>query len=116
MGPLKSAAINEARIVAERQDMNMNFNAEIRNRLNQELDELRRQVAQRCDLLVQHEADVIDQRVTRAARETAFNFLVQRSERLREVEQALERLHKGSYGKCEHCQSSIGERRLQAVP
>jgi DnaK suppressor protein len=36
--------------------------------------------------------------------------------RLREVEQALERIEDGSYGTCEACGKEIPEERLEAVP
>jgi DnaK suppressor protein len=94
----------------------MNTTKEMRRYLNQELNELRMQIAQRSDLLVHRAPDAFDNSLLMAARETAMDFLVQRSAKLREVEEALDRIRRGSYGKCEECQSPIGERRLRALP
>jgi RNA polymerase-binding transcription factor DksA len=35
---------------------------------------------------------------------------------LREINEALERITKGTYGKCERCQKPIAEERLEAIP
>jgi DnaK suppressor protein len=40
----------------------------------------------------------------------------QQSAELREVEEALRRLEKGTYGICEMCESPIGEERLKVKP
>jgi DnaK suppressor protein len=36
--------------------------------------------------------------------------------RLREVEEALQRLSRGAYGRCEECGEEIAAKRLQAIP
>ena len=43
-------------------------------------------------------------------------MLEQARARLIEVEQAVKRTTDGSYGRCDHCGSDIGEERLDAIP
>ncbi|HVL80182.1 MAG TPA: TraR/DksA C4-type zinc finger protein [Actinomycetota bacterium] len=49
-------------------------------------------------------------------REQTFSIMVSAEERVREVEAALERLEKGSYGRCEMCNTEIPPARLEAKP
>jgi len=37
-------------------------------------------------------------------------------QRLRNINQALEKIKKGTYGKCENCKEPICEKRLEAIP
>lgn len=38
------------------------------------------------------------------------------SDELTELQQALERMEKGTWGQCEHCHQAIGHNRLRALP
>lgn len=49
-------------------------------------------------------------------REFEMSIASHGSETLQEIEDALERIEDGSYGKCEDCSKQIGARRLEAVP
>ena len=49
-------------------------------------------------------------------REFEMSMASHGSETLQEIEDALERIEDGSYGKCEDCGKQIGARRLEAVP
>lgn len=49
-------------------------------------------------------------------RELAMNLSEAERQRLREVEDALERIEAGSYGQCESCSNMISTPRLEALP
>ncbi len=49
-------------------------------------------------------------------RELALNLVSSEQKLLYEVNEALRRLEKGSFGCCEQCGKSIGRKRLQAIP
>ncbi|HEX9654896.1 MAG TPA: TraR/DksA C4-type zinc finger protein [bacterium] len=49
-------------------------------------------------------------------REKAFFFATQEGRFLYHIEQAIERIEKGTYGLCHECGKPIGKERLEAVP
>ncbi len=49
-------------------------------------------------------------------REKAFFFATQEGRFLYHIEQAIERIEKGTYGLCHECAKPIGKERLEAVP
>ena len=49
-------------------------------------------------------------------RDTALNLASGESARLTEVSDALSRIEKGTYGKCEGCEVDIPKKRLEAFP
>jgi RNA polymerase-binding protein DksA len=49
-------------------------------------------------------------------REKAFFFATQEGRFLYHIEQAIERIEKGTYGLCHECSKPIGKERLEAVP
>ena len=49
-------------------------------------------------------------------REKAFHFASRDSRLLYHIDQALERVHKGTYGECEACGDEIAHGRLEVVP
>lgn len=49
-------------------------------------------------------------------REKAFFFATREGRFLYHIEQALERIEKGTYGLCQECGEPIGRERLEAVP
>ena len=49
-------------------------------------------------------------------RDFALNLLTSEHDIMFEIEQALQRLTEGSYGRCELCESAISSARLEAVP
>ncbi len=62
------------------------------------------------------EADHIDQGASEELRYNQFAFQEHDNLLLREVEEALERIHDKTYGYCEETGDPIGIRRLEAVP
>ena len=48
--------------------------------------------------------------------EFTFTLLQNQEQALDEIDQALERVHQGSYGHCEECRTPIPRPRLQALP
>ena len=49
-------------------------------------------------------------------REIAFSFASREGRYLHHLNEALERIEKGTYGKCRTCSGGIGKNRLEAVP
>jgi RNA polymerase-binding protein DksA len=49
-------------------------------------------------------------------RDLSLSFMERDTFQLREIEDALERLESGSYGRCEGCDKPIGVERLKALP
>ncbi len=54
-------------------------------------------------------SSVINQTVT-------FNIINRELEKLRLIDEALRRIEDGTYGKCEECETPIGEKRLRTQP
>jgi len=51
-----------------------------------------------------------------AERHVAFALAVAAESALSDIDDALQRFHSGSYGKCEHCAARIPFERLEALP
>ena len=51
-----------------------------------------------------------------AERQVAFALAVAAESALSDIDDALQRFHSGSYGKCEHCAARIPFERLEALP
>ncbi len=49
-------------------------------------------------------------------RETALNIASGESERLQQINEALTRVHSGTYGNCQNCDKEIAKKRLEAFP
>jgi len=60
--------------------------------------------------------DLGDRAVTTTSQEILFQLSGEEREVLRLVDEALERIGEGSYGKCVHCGGPIQKARLEAVP
>jgi DnaK suppressor protein len=67
-------------------------------------------------IAVNSSADMLDQIQHTLERDMAIGNLERGSARLREVQGALERLDRGTFGICIDCAEEIGEKRLVAVP
>lgn len=63
--------------------------------------------------LAQHQADIATETFER---EKDFSILEQIEAELADVDRALERLDRGTYGRCEACHEPIGDERLAALP
>ena len=60
--------------------------------------------------------DVGDQALMDLERELGISLMEMRNRRRQSIDEALTRLHEGTYGICAECGIEISERRLQAVP
>lgn len=60
--------------------------------------------------------DVGDQALMDLERELGISLMEMRNRRRQSIDEALTRLHEGTYGVCAECGVEISERRLQAVP
>jgi RNA polymerase-binding protein DksA len=86
--------------------------------LNQERRQLRARLA---GLDEETQIDIVPDDEGAAATRSLIEDLAldsreRRTQMLNDVEDALRRLHEGSYGVCGNCENEIGERRLQALP
>jgi len=57
-----------------------------------------------------------DQGTDNMEREKAYYFATREGRLLYHIDQALERMHAGSYGNCQECGKPIARERLEAVP
>ena len=60
--------------------------------------------------------DVGDQALMDLERELGISLMEMRNRRRQSIDEALTRLHEGTYGNCAECGVEISEKRLQAVP
>jgi len=60
--------------------------------------------------------DVGDQALMDLERELGISLMEMRNRRRQSIDEALTRLHEGTYGRCADCGVEISEKRLQAVP
>jgi DnaK suppressor protein len=60
--------------------------------------------------------DVGDQALMDLERELGISLMEMRNRRRQSIDEALMRLHEGTYGMCAECGIEISEKRLQAVP
>jgi DnaK suppressor protein len=94
--------------------------AQLRTMLEQEATQLRERIAEQgADLVESAETDlrdVEDKAAREAMRFGSTRLLARDRTRLREVEAALERMHKGHYGVCEESDDPIPFRRLALDP
>lgn len=75
------------------------------------------QVLQRRDgIAIEKSPEQMDEIQYATERELAIRNVDRESSLLRDVKDALERIHDGSFGTCTDCESAISPRRLAAVP
>jgi DnaK suppressor protein len=78
--------------------------------------ELAKALRRRDEIAIERSPDQIDE-VTRAAeRELAIRNMARESRQLKDVQAALWRVDKGSFGVCASCEEDISPKRLAAVP
>ena len=87
-----------------------------RQRLDEKKAELEGLLRQRGGIVIEQEADPLDQLSSKAERELQVAKLDRVGETLREVNAALRRLNEGDYGICIQCDDDISAKRLAAVP
>ena len=94
-----------------------------RNELNQFLTilnakhlELSQSTGRRDGIAIERTADALDEIRSAAERELTTRSLERRTELLRSVRTALDRIADGSYGACFECDEEISHKRLRAMP
>ncbi|HEV7684164.1 MAG TPA: TraR/DksA family transcriptional regulator [Pyrinomonadaceae bacterium] len=60
--------------------------------------------------------DTVDMSLMDVSKELAFRLGERESQMIADIDQALLRIHEGSYGTCARCGQPIDERRLDALP
>jgi DnaK suppressor protein len=84
--------------------------------LNAKQVELGRQLRNREGIVIEKNADALDEVQQATERELAIRNLDRESGLLRQVKGAMARMEDGSYGVCVHCEEEINPKRLAAVP
>ncbi len=79
-------------------------------------DSMSAAVVQGRETVTDDTQDVADQAVLSYQKEFLFSQGTNGHHQLRMVQQALNRLHEGSFGECIHCGEEIGAKRLEALP
>lgn len=89
-----------------------------RRRLIEERDELQQQLAGRTELPEQFDGvqDSADRSVQEHAQDLQGRVMNLKSNRLEQVNAALQRIDQGSYGVCVKCNQEIDPKRLDAEP
>jgi DnaK suppressor protein len=92
-------------------------NAKIRKRLEALRDEILKVIDWRETASNGSGAmDEIDQANELIEKEMGFLMSSNMSSNLKEVEEALDRIDKNEYGKCQHCDTEISSKRLEVLP
>ncbi len=60
--------------------------------------------------------DTIDQATQSLDKEILFELSDNERKMLRDIDSALRKIEKGTYGLCEHCKSTISKKRIKALP
>lgn len=68
------------------------------------------------DLLAPEVGDSIDQATQSLDKEILFELSDNERKILRDIEAALRKMEKGTYGLCEHCKNIIEKKRIKALP
>ncbi len=68
------------------------------------------------DLLEPEVGDSIDQATQSLDKEILFELSDNERKILRDIEAALRKMEKGTYGLCEHCKNTIEKKRIKALP
>jgi len=68
------------------------------------------------DLLEPEVGDSIDQATQSLDKEILFELSDNERKILRDIEAALRKMEKGTYGLCEHCKKPIAKKRIKALP
>jgi DnaK suppressor protein len=90
--------------------------AKFRKFLEDRLAELSEVVRNREGIVIEKNADALDEVQHAAERELAIRNLDRESHMLRNVRGALRRMNEGTFGTCVRCEEEINPKRLSAVP
>jgi len=80
------------------------------------IEELTEQYKSSKDNLNEQAADITDDAAQSYDQQFKVNFGEKDGDKLRLVEEAIEKIKNGSYGVCSECEDPIPERRLELVP
>jgi DnaK suppressor protein len=78
--------------------------------------ELLRACGEREEILIETLADPSDRMKSRTDRDVAVQVLDRESRLIHDIERAIVKLEKDSYGSCEGCDQPISSKRLDALP
>jgi DnaK suppressor protein len=84
--------------------------------LERKESELAQVVRKRDGIVIEKSADQMDEIQYATERDLAIRNVDRESDLLRDVKDALRRIHEGSFGTCMECESAISPKRLAAVP
>ena len=92
--------------------------AEISASLNEMKVDLAKNVEDKknLDMLEPEVGDSIDQATQSLDKEILFELSDNERKMLRDIDAALRKMEKGSYGLCEHCKKTIEKKRIKALP
>jgi DnaK suppressor protein len=90
--------------------------AGLRKVLERKEAELAHVLRKRDGIAIEKSADQMDEIQYATERDMAIRNVDRDSTLLRDVREALHRIHEGSFGKCLDCESAISVKRLAAVP
>lgn len=91
-------------------------NAKISKRLQALRDEIIKVIGWRETVTGGEAMDEIDQANELIEKEMGFLMSSNMINNLKEVEEALSRIDKNEYGKCQHCNTEISAKRLEVLP
>ena len=113
--PKETAKEREAR--ERRQDMLQKMLLAKRQEIIREIEEsLGQSLTEDQQRRLESARDVGDQALMDLERELGISLMEMRNRRRQSIDEALTRLHEGTYGICAECGIEISEKRLQAVP
>jgi DnaK suppressor protein len=91
-----------------------------RRKLLEKQDQLLKEINQAAESAREYPetgaVDVVDQSVASERKESLFQHADRNRRLLNQVQSALSRIQRGTYGRCLDCGEPIEERRLEAVP
>jgi RNA polymerase-binding transcription factor len=90
--------------------------AGIQEVLERKLTELVHVLRKRDGITIEKSADQMDEIQYASERDLAIRNVDRESTLLRQVNAALQRIHRGSFGTCLDCEAAISQKRLAAVP
>jgi DnaK suppressor protein len=113
--PKETAKEREAR--EQRQEMLQKMLLAKRQEIIREIEEsLGQSLTEDQQRRLESARDVGDQALMDLERELGISLMEMRNRRRQSIDEALTRLHEGTYGICAECGIEISEKRLQAVP
>jgi len=115
MRPKETSKEREAR--ERRQEVLQKMLVEKRQEIIKEIEEsLGQSLTEDQQRRLESARDVGDQALMDLERELGISLMEMRNRRRQSIDEAIIRLHEGTYGICAECGIEISERRLQAVP